>query len=284
LVARSRRCGHLFEPTSAVPHARSRAPPARAVCAAARSRRVSISNWPCAARFWRGARATQRSPSAPSPASKASTMFGTVKTPRAGDHHGSATNGLASPALPSARAARVTANRPLLRLHADNGQRVTRGERRDVLPGQLAPGCPGSWPDRHRPAGLVRRGGRIRTGVQSVRCCTLLLYKLSDSSLGFRIVSLTCEATETRIPDLACRQKGVLELANVVAVNKADGRMPRRHNGLPASWPGHCSCSASPRTDGPPRSSPAARRTAPAPPRSGTWSKTTATCSATAAS
>src|ERR1700723_2081273 len=71
-------------------------------------------------------------------------------------------------------------------------------------------------------------------------------------------------------------KKGVLELADVVAVNKAAAP--------PGSWRARCGCSAGPRTAGPPRSSPAVPAPGAAWTRCGPWSRATSGCSATAAS
>jgi hypothetical protein len=86
--------------------------------------------------------------------------------------------------------------------HADSMANATKAEGRSVLPGQPAPATqvPAlADPGQRR---LLRRGNRIRTGVQPAGCCTLLLYKPLDLGSGFRIVPLTCGAMRIRTPDL----------------------------------------------------------------------------------
>ena len=45
-------------------------------------------------------------------------------------------------------------------------------------------------------------------------------------------------------------KRGILELADVIAVNKADVSTPRPRGGRRGSWPGRCDCCVAPRGTG----------------------------------
>ena len=74
-------------------------------------------------------------------------------------------------------------------------------------------------------------------------------------------------------------KKGILEIADVIAVNKADGDRSRRPGRPRATWPAPCGWSAAGRS-GRRRWSPARRSRTPASTTSGTGSGSTATTSA----
>ncbi len=193
--------------TGAVPRARLRAahPRPAPVCAAARSRRASISRWPRGATMARCPR-RRLSPSCAQRRPSTSTMSGTVKAPAQKITTAPATNGLTGPALPSARAARVTApwaGRPGRALTA---RRVSQGA--FFLVSWLR-AHPRFRPQSARPAGLIGAEA-IRTGVRSVCSCTLLLYdipKLWDQEFDFIALSWG-GAMGIRTPrPLACHQQ-----------------------------------------------------------------------------